>query len=628
MSLSGLVPLTLQATAQPAAVLAPSQATPKHATTGIQAIPSAVFGRILSFLPAQEKIRVHHVCQAWRNLSLVNDGCLDLSRLTNLSDRDLKTILDKASGTRITSINLSKCKKITDAGLAHLVTLTRLSSLNLRGCYNITDAGLAHLSKLTLLSSLNLWGCLSHITDAGLAHLSKLTLLSSLNLKWCFNITDAGLAHLSSLTSLTSLNLGGTFLNITDAGLAHLSKLTLLSSLNLSHCKNITDGGLAHLSKLTSLTSLNPSYCSAITDAGLAHLSSLTSLTSLDLNGCSNITDDGLAHLSELTSLTSLDLSACKNITDGGLAHLSKLTSLRLLDLSFSNITGAGLVYLSFLTSLTSLDLSACKNITDGGLAHLSKLTLLSSLNLRYCKYITDAGLAHLSKLTSLTSLNLDYSEISSDAVKAFKANLIPIECKDAAFRDRMDYYVYMLASQPKGGDEWGKKNRYRDLDRLRLAQALTILNMSRPGLFKELSIDPLLDLINQSNATNQHIDHLLNELTEETRNAIFGQVYQLAPHPKGGEKWGELHRFDNPARFRLAVMEVLKYRVLPNYSAKVEVPKEESCPICLDNFSDMNKRVTTACGHFFHDACLQPWLTLLRRQVKKVSAKSKHIIT
>ncbi len=528
--LTSLTPLTLSSTAQQEPVHDLSQATPQRAKTHIKSISKDVFGNILSFLPALEQITcVPRVCKDWSNLPLVNNGRLDLSELTNL--RDLKTILDQASGIRITSINLTNCKNITDADLAHLSSLTSLTSLNLSGCKNITDAGLAHLLSLTSLISLDLSDC--NITDANLALLSKLTLLSSLDLSGCQNITDAGLAHLSSLTLLSSLDLSVCH-NITDAGLARLSSLTLLSSLDLSGCRNIIGTGLAHLSKLTSLTSLDLGVCRNITDAGLAHLSKFTSLSSLNLRWCRSITDAGLAHLSSLTSLSSLSLSGCKNITDVGLVHLSSLTS------------------------LTSLDLSECKKITDAGLAHSSSLTSLTSLNLTGSQNITDAGLVHLSKLTSLTSLKL-HSGISSDAVKALKAKLIPIEFKDAPFRDRMDYYIYMLASQPKGGDEWGKKNRYHDLDRLRLAQALAILNMSRPSLFKELSVDPLLDLINQSNATNQHIDHLLNELPEETRNAIFDQVYQLAPHPKGGEKWGESHRFDDPARFRLAVIEVIK---------------------------------------------------------------------
>ncbi len=463
MALSGLVPLTLQATVQ-LPVLTPSQATPKSAMTGVEAISSAVFECIFTSFPAQQITPVDQVCQDWCKLSLVNHGCLDLSGLPNLSDRDLKTILDKASGTCITFINLSNCKKITDAGLAHLETLTLLSSLNLTECTNITDAGLAHLSKLTRLSSLNL--------------------------SWCYNITDAGLAH--------------------------LSKLTLLSSLNLSQCYDITDAGLAHLSKLTLLSSLILNWC------------------------CYHITDAGLAHLSKLTLLSSLELGWCKNITDAGLAHLSKLTL------------------------LSSLNLSWCFKITDAGLAHLSKLTLLSSLDLRECVKITDAGLAHLVALTSLISLQLDDSwGVTFDAAKAFKKKLIPAAFKDPAFRDKVDYYIYMLASQPKGGDEWGKKNRYFDVDRLKLAQALATLKVSFPAFFEELSIAPLLDLINQPSFTTQQIDPLLDKLPEETGNAIFDQVYQLAPEPKGGDQWGKKHRFDDPARFRLAVIEVIKNRVL-----------------------------------------------------------------
>ncbi len=559
MSLSKLTPLTLQAVAQPAFVPASSRATPKSSTTGIKAIPSAVFGRILSFLPAQQiTICLHHVCQDWHKLPLVNDGYLDLSGLPNLSDSDLKTILDQASSTRITSINLSNCKKITDAGLEHLSKLTSLSSLNLDGCENITDAGLAHLSKLTSLNSLDLSEC-HIITNAGLSHLSKLTSLNSLDLSECHIITNAGLSHLSKLTLLSSLNLSRCN-KITGAGLEHLSKLTLLSSLNLSFCYNITDAGLAHLATLTSLSTLSL-IAANITDAGLAHLSKLTSLSSLDLS-LQDITDVGIAHLTTLTSLSSLDLSDNENITDAGLEHLSKLILLSSLNLKICpNISDAGLEHLSKLTLLSSLNLDICPNITDAGLAHLSKLTLLSSLSLIKCKKITDAGLAHLSKLTLLSSLKILLTGITWGAEKAFEAKLIPVAFKDVAFRDRMDYYIYMLAPQPKGGAEWGKKNRYIDLDRLKLAQSLAALELSHPELLKELSIDSLLDLINQPSSTEQ-LDQSLHKLPAETRNAIFYQVYQLAPEPKEGDQWGEKHCFDDLARFRLAVIKVIKSRV------------------------------------------------------------------
>ncbi len=76
--------------------------------------------------------------------------------------------------TKLTSLNLSYCSKITDAGLAHLKGLTKLETLGLAGSTQITDAGLVHLKGLTTLKWLSLLGC-DKITDAGLAHLKGLT---------------------------------------------------------------------------------------------------------------------------------------------------------------------------------------------------------------------------------------------------------------------------------------------------------------------------------------------------------------------------------------------------------------------------------------------------------------------
>ena len=103
-------------------------------------------------------------------------------------------------------LDLTRCKRITDAGLAHISTLTSLQHLDLDNCTRITDAGLAHLSTLTSLQHLDLNNC-TRITDAGLAHISTLTSLQHLYLSFCPSITDAGLAHLSTLTSLQHLNL-------------------------------------------------------------------------------------------------------------------------------------------------------------------------------------------------------------------------------------------------------------------------------------------------------------------------------------------------------------------------------------------------------------------------------------
>jgi len=247
------------------------------------------------------------------------------------------------------NIDLSQKPYIQDKELLEAIPLgfKNVRTLNMAKCRQITDAGLAPLTNLTSLNMAR-----DQITDAGLAPLTNLT---SLNIALCREITDTGLAR---LTNLTSLNIYGCQqITITDAGLAPLIKLT---SLDMGYCDQITDAGLA---TLTNLTSLNMDFCSRITDTGLAPL---TNLTSLSMRSCERITDAGLA---PLTNLTSLNIAGCIEITDEGLAHLTKLTSLNI-D-GCDQITDAGLAPL---TNLTSLSIYRCKRITAGAFTNLNKL--------------------------------------------------------------------------------------------------------------------------------------------------------------------------------------------------------------------------------------------------------------
>ena len=531
------------------------------AAEGIKQLPSDILANIASFLPTKARLStMRQVCKEWSNLPF-DGGHLDFLNVKNLSDHDLRNILDgiEKRGGSITSLNLYACN-ITDAGFAHLAKLP-LTSLNLPGGRSITVAGLAHLAKLPL-TSLNLYQC--NITDAGLAHLAKLP-LTSLYLGLC-NITDTGLAHLAKLP-LTSLDLSWS--NITDAGFAHLAKLPL-TSLNLCACRNITDTdtGLAHLAKLP-LTSLDLSW-SNITDAGLAHLAKLP-LTSLNLCACRNIADTGLAHLAKLP-LTSLELSR-SNITDAGLAHLTKLP-LTTLSLRLCNITDAGLAHLAELP-LTTLSLHRCQNITDAGLAHLAKLPF-TALELSECN-ITDVSLAHLANLP-LTSLYLAYCNYITDAgARAFKAGLIPPALTDVRLREKTDHYIYVLASLPKGGDRWGEIHRYQDHNRLRLAQAIAAQTLNSQSfkdswLEKSLTVIEIIDLKGLNvftEAQKTRINALLGEIPANIRSDVDYQVYTLAPEPKGGENWGQLHRYDNLSRLRTAVIKGLENSLFTTFPIK-----------------------------------------------------------
>ena len=81
--------------------------------------------------------------QVWRIVDLTNSFAI--------TDAGLASLASLAPLTSLTSLNLTWCKRITDAGVAALVPLTSLASLNLRGCEAITDAGVAALAPLTAL---------------------------------------------------------------------------------------------------------------------------------------------------------------------------------------------------------------------------------------------------------------------------------------------------------------------------------------------------------------------------------------------------------------------------------------------------------------------------------------------
>jgi tetratricopeptide (TPR) repeat protein len=115
---------------------------------------------------------------------------------------------------------------------------------------SLDDQGLAHISRFYGLEQLRLS---QDVSDAGLAHLKSLTLLRDLELMNT-KITDAGLVHLTGLKGLEKLNLAST--RVGDNGLAALKDLTKLRELNLTYT-NVTDRGLEQLKSLKSLTSLN-----------------------------------------------------------------------------------------------------------------------------------------------------------------------------------------------------------------------------------------------------------------------------------------------------------------------------------------------------------------------------------
>jgi eukaryotic-like serine/threonine-protein kinase len=359
----------------------------------------------------------------------------------------------------VVGINLFKCDRVTDAGLANLTRLTELSGLTLAST-PVTDAGMVHLQGLTALTALNLAEC-PRVTDVGLIALKGMTRLEYLNLHGV-SLPDAGLRHLDGLSQLTTLNLSAT--PLTDDGLIHLKRLAVLKELHLANTlvtgrgfpflaglenlrrlmltrTAVTDDGLKHLARLPQLTTLSLAECAAVTDKGLGHVRALIRLEYLNLHG-TGVTDAGLKDLSALTGLTILNLSATA-VTDDGLAHLPRLADLAELHLYKTAVAGPGLKHLTgcpklarlYLTAtrvtdadlkevaalkaLTLLDLNG-NDVSDNGIAKLKELTGLTYLVLMGTK-VTDAGLAHLKDLGHLAVLDLRNTSVTASGIESVR---------------------------------------------------------------------------------------------------------------------------------------------------------------------------------------------------------------
>ena len=170
-------------------------------------------------------------------------------------------------------------------------------------------------------------------------------------------------------------------------------------------------------------------------------------------------------------------------------------------------------------------------------------------------------------------------ANITNAGARAFKAGLIPSALTDVRLRKKIDHYVYVLASQPKGEDGWEEIHRYEDHNRLRLAQAIAAQTLSESfkdsWLEKSLNVIEIIDLTGSSvlnDAQRARIDALLGEIPANIRSDVDDQVYALAPEPKSGENWGQLHRYDDLSRLRTAVIKALENSLFKTFPIKPKI--------------------------------------------------------
>ncbi|XP_037109128.1 F-box/LRR-repeat protein 2 [Syngnathus acus] len=361
---------------------------------------------------------------------------LDLSR-TSVTPESLRTIA-QVEGLTLEELCLQSCKELTDYSVEVLVKhQPGLQKVDISCCTELTSRAVVAvargLSSLTQLSLSRDW----KITETGLADLVSIPSLRNLDLSECLHVGGAemvkGLSRcLSERAQLEKLNLRScTYMR--DEAVFTLTQLlgSTLRELDLTSCVNVTDLSVRAIATyLQGLLVLRLGWCKEVTDWGLLGMVE-TSACELDEEKEDKgprftrtfgnmgffkpprlpfeerpklVTPDDLKHFKQqagvsllaLSRLRELNLSACCKLTDSSITQVVRFTELQHLSLSsMTDITDASLSAVArHCRALTSLELSRCAHISDRGVEQaVPHLHRLQHLYLSGCNNITDKSL-------------------------------------------------------------------------------------------------------------------------------------------------------------------------------------------------------------------------------------------
>jgi hypothetical protein len=342
---------------------------------------------------------------------------------------------------RVTSLNLSGSKAVTDDGVRHLARLPNLRQLDLDGTA-ITDRGLAVLRELPKLETVSL--AMTHVTDAGVAHLANCDELRAVNLSG----TRAGDGAIRALEGKRKLRVFRSGNGVTDVGLALLHELpvfktwqggeTTMALLSYDAGPNylllrgtFTDRGMLHLRGLDGLFALNlDDRDLGITSAGLAPLVTLPNLGWLAVDAKDDwmpyiaemprlrflgaqdtpAGDEGFVALGQSQSIEYIWGRRCHNLKRRGFLALADMPALRGLSVSCLNVDDAGISALPRFPALTEL---MPMDIPDYGYRHIGRCEGLEALILMYCRDTTDAATEHIIGLRKLSYYFNSYTTIT-----------------------------------------------------------------------------------------------------------------------------------------------------------------------------------------------------------------------
>ncbi|XP_048422615.1 uncharacterized protein LOC103938176 isoform X2 [Pyrus x bretschneideri] len=330
------------------------------------------------------------------------------------------------------SLNVSDCRRLTASALWPITGMESLRELDFSRCSKVTDAGIRHLLSITTLEKL----CISEtgVSANGVMLLALLRNLSLLDLGG-LPVTDQALSSLQVLTKLQYLDLWGS--KISDKGAALLQAFPKLSftsfncTIRAPLAKLIVSGATFgdefeafHDIEKTFLTFLDLSNSSLQKFYFLSHLNALEHL---DLSS-STIGDDWLELIARIgVNLKYLNLSRTRVSSAGVGVVTGHVPNLEFLSVSHTLIDDVAVSYISMMPSVKFIDLS---NTNIKGVIHqvepesasvlslsaLQSLRHLEKLNLKDTK-VTDAALDPLKSFHELTDLTLKSASLTDNSL-------------------------------------------------------------------------------------------------------------------------------------------------------------------------------------------------------------------
>lgn len=230
---------------------------------------------ILGYLNVKTICKLRRVCSQWQTWCFRTIQAVDVHAEGILArEKTLQVCFENC--TNLKHLCLAWCSDTNDATVEKIAThLTKLETLDLSFCEKVTNAALAFVAQMKKLRHVILAGC-ARIggTQDGMKHLRHLMAnkqLKKISFSRCKLITDASLAVLFTAGPEEPQLESGKKQEEDDEDAMFRDDKFL--HLDLSYCENITDHALEqHVSTLHDLEFLSLRECKLITLEGLGHV--------------------------------------------------------------------------------------------------------------------------------------------------------------------------------------------------------------------------------------------------------------------------------------------------------------------------------------------------------------------